>query len=119
MIAQVSMLAECFPCHSMGARRRWALWHAPGPPQAGWFFVTRGRPGPMAGRFPGPMRAVGLAGGLGFVLAAMTILGAWVGYYLDGRWGTGPWLTVVGTICGAGAGLLEVVSVLKQVRGDK
>jgi len=69
----------------------------------------------MAGRFRGPMRAVGLAGGLGFVLAAMTVLGALAGNYLDGRWGTGPWLTLVGTLAGMAAGFLEVVSLVRQV----
>ena len=69
----------------------------------------------MAGRLRGPMRAVGLAGGLGFVLAAMTVLGALTGHYLDGRWGTGPWLTLVGTLAGMAAGFLEVVSLLRQV----
>ena len=63
----------------------------------------------------GPMRAVGLAGGLGLVLGLMTVLGAWLGYYLDGRWGTGPWLTFVGTLCGMGAGFFEVVVVLRRM----
>ena len=64
---------------------------------------------------PGPMRAVGLVSGLGFMLAAMTALGAWLGYYLDNRWGTGPWLTLVGTLGGMGAGFFEVAAVLRQV----
>ena len=61
------------------------------------------------------MRTVGVVGGLGFVLAATTVLGAWLGHYLDGRWGTGPWLTLGGTLVGMGAGFFEVVSVLRQV----
>ena len=68
---------------------------------------------------PGPMRAVGLVSGLGFMLAAMTVLGAWLGHYLDGRWGTTPWLTLAGTLVGMGAGFLDVVAVLKQVGGQR
>jgi ATP synthase protein I len=69
----------------------------------------------MGRQVPGPMRAVGLVSGLGFMLAAMTVLGAWLGHYLDGRWGTTPWLTLAGTLGGMGAGFMEVVAVLKQV----
>jgi len=68
---------------------------------------------------PGPMRAVGLVSGLGFMLAVMTVLGAWLGHYLDGRWGTTPWLTLAGTLVGMGAGFLDVVAVLKQVGGQR
>ncbi len=67
----------------------------------------------------GPMRAVGLAGGLGLVLAAMTIAGAWVGYCLDGRRGTWPWLTLAGILAGLAAGLFEVVSVVKHLGRDR
>ena len=69
----------------------------------------------MGERLRGPMRAVGLAGGLGLMLGLMTVLGAWLGYYLDGRWGTAPWLTLVGTLCGMGAGFFEVVVVLRRM----
>jgi len=62
----------------------------------------------------GPMHTVGTVGGLGFVLAATTGLGALLGHYLDGRWGTAPWLTLVGTLCGMGAGFIEVVSVIRR-----
>lgn len=73
----------------------------------------------MGGHLRGPMRAVGLVGGLGFVLAATTVLGAWGGYYLDGRWGTGPWLTLVGTLVGMGAGFYEVFSMVRRVGGEE
>jgi ATP synthase protein I len=72
----------------------------------------------MGRQVPGPMRAIGLVSGLGFMLAAMTVLGAWLGHYLDGRWGTAPWLTLAGTLGGMGAGFAEVVAVLKQVGGQ-
>ena len=72
----------------------------------------------MAGRFQGPIRITGMVGGLGFVLAVMTALGALAGYYLDRRWGTIPWLTLAGTLCGMGAGFFEVVTVLRRVSRD-
>jgi F0F1-type ATP synthase assembly protein I len=65
----------------------------------------------------GPMRSAGLVGGLGFTLGLMTAAGAGVGYYLDQRWGTVPWLTLAGTLCGMGAGFFEVVSVIRRL-GD-
>jgi ATP synthase protein I len=69
----------------------------------------------MGGHLRGPMRTVGMVGGLGFVLGALTALGAVLGHYLDGRWGTGPWLTLVGTLLGMGAGFFEVVSVMRRI----
>jgi F0F1-type ATP synthase assembly protein I len=61
------------------------------------------------------MRAVGLVGGLGFMLGGMAVLGALLGNYLDRRWGTGPWLTLAGTLLGTGAGFREIVVVMRRV----
>lgn len=72
----------------------------------------------MAGYQRGPMQTVGMVGGLAFVLGATTALGALIGYYLDGRWGTAPWLTLVGTLLGMAAGFFEVVTVLRRVEGQ-
>jgi len=47
----------------------------------------------------------------------MTAAGAGVGYYLDQRWATVPWLTLAGTLCGMGAGFFEVVSVIRRLEG--
>ena len=69
----------------------------------------------MAGRLPEPMRAIGLVGGLGLMLGGMAVLGALLGNYLDGRWGTGPWLTLAGTLLGTGAGFREIVIVMRRV----
>ena len=62
----------------------------------------------------GPLRTVGMVGGLAFVLGGLTVLGAWFGNYLDRRWGTGPWLTLAGTLLGMGAGFFEVVTALRR-----
>jgi F0F1-type ATP synthase assembly protein I len=59
-----------------------------------------------------------MVGGLAFVLGALTALGAWLGHYLDRRWGTVPWLTLAGTLLGMGAGFFEVASVLRHIGRD-
>jgi F0F1-type ATP synthase assembly protein I len=43
--------------------------------------------------------------GLGAELVAPILLGAFVGAYLDGRFGVEPWLTVVGSILGVVSGM--------------
>jgi F0F1-type ATP synthase assembly protein I len=63
------------------------------------------------------MRTIGVAGGLGFVLGLSALLGAFAGRYLDQRWGTGPWITLVGTLLGTAVGFYQVVTVLKQLEG--
>jgi F0F1-type ATP synthase assembly protein I len=68
----------------------------------------------MAGQHQRPLRILGTLGGLGLVLGVSVALGALVGWYLDGRWGTGPWLTLAGTLLGTGAGLYEVLTALRQ-----
>jgi len=73
----------------------------------------------MSSRNQGPMRTIGVAGGLGFVLALSALLGALAGRYLDQHWGTGPWITLVGTLLGTAAGFYEVVTVLKQLEGKR
>lgn len=45
---------------------------------------------------------------VGWVLVICVVLGYFLGDYLDGRWGTEPWLTVAGVMLGTGAGFLEL-----------
>ena len=68
----------------------------------------------MAGRFQRPVEIFGTLGGLGLMLGVSVALGALLGWYLDGRWGTSPWLTLVGTLLGTGAGLYEVLTTLRE-----
>ena len=68
----------------------------------------------MAGRFQRPIQIFGTLGGLGLMLGASVGLGALLGWYLDGRWGTSPWLTLTGTLLGTGAGLYEVLNALRE-----
>ena len=73
----------------------------------------------MPSRNQGPMRTIGVAGGLGFVLGLSAVLGALAGRYLDHHWGTGPWITLAGTLLGTAAGFYEVVTVLKRLEGTQ
>jgi ATP synthase protein I len=51
--------------------------------------------------------------GLSFVFAL--ILGFGGGLWLDGQFGTKPWLTLVGFVLGLAAGVLNVVRIMKGV----
>ena len=45
----------------------------------------------------------------GTQLAVTLLLGVFVGYKLDARWGTSPWLTLGGAALGLGLGLFNFV----------
>lgn len=49
--------------------------------------------------------------GMSFVLAL--VLGFGAGYWLDGWWGTRPWLSFLGFFLGLAAGVLNVYRVLQ------
>jgi len=66
-----------------------------------------------------PLRAVALIFGLGLTLAVTTAAGALLGDYLDRRWGTGPWLSLMGTLLGMGLGLWQVLSEARRVDGGR
>ena len=51
--------------------------------------------------------------GLAFVFALMMGFGA--GFWLDGRLGTKPWLTLLGFAVGLAAGILNVVRTMQAV----
>jgi F0F1-type ATP synthase assembly protein I len=74
-------------------------------------------PGGAGGGAKGPGRAGGggrgpYAGsaeayrflGIGLTWVASTLLGAWLGSWLDGRLATAPWLTLLGLLVGTGGG---------------
>ena len=72
----------------------------------------------MSGEGRGSLRTVGQMGGVGLLLGMMTLLGALVGRHLDQRWGTTPWLTLAGTLCGMGLGFFEVVTLTRRIAKD-
>ncbi len=42
------------------------------------------------------MRALAIAGELGFGVAGPLVICTGLGWYLDGQWGTRPWLVLIG-----------------------
>jgi F0F1-type ATP synthase assembly protein I len=69
-----------------------------------------GRPGLKAGQRGRGSRSPRLStmagGGLEFAVAIL--LGVFAGQWLDRRWGTSPWLVVIGAVTGAGAGFYKL-----------
>jgi ATP synthase protein I len=53
-------------------------------------------------------QGLSLAGRIGVELVVTTVVGAFLGYLLDGWLGTRPWLMVVGVLLGAVAGFRSI-----------
>jgi F0F1-type ATP synthase assembly protein I len=65
-------------------------------------------------RRPSPLAYMGL----GIELVAPILLGVFVGRWLDGRWGTKPWLLVAGAVLGLVLGFYSFLrSVLPTGKG--
>jgi len=64
------------------------------------------------------VRGAGAFTGIGLMLAISTALGTYLGFWLDNRWGTSPWLTLVGLFLGMGAGFMEMFNILKRFGND-
>jgi F0F1-type ATP synthase assembly protein I len=58
-------------------------------------------------------------GAVGIEIVVALLIGYFAGRWLDGQFGTAPWLTIVLTLCGLGAGVKAVVRVIKSVDLDK
>ncbi|MCX7925867.1 MAG: AtpZ/AtpI family protein [Fimbriimonadales bacterium] len=74
----------------------------------------------MPGAEPSPVfqrntRAVSLAFSIGFALAGPVILGALLGYWLDGRFGTSPTWTMILTLLGMVAGLAQLIRIANKL----
>ncbi len=52
---------------------------------------------------------------LGWSIAISVVLGAGVGYWLDKRFDTSPWLLIAGSILGIAAGLIELTRASKRL----
>ena len=68
---------------------------------------------------PGPWAGQGRYLGYGLTLAGTTFLFFMLGLWLDGQWGTSPFLAIGGALAGATAGFynLYVHLILKDSRG--
>jgi F0F1-type ATP synthase assembly protein I len=63
----------------------------------------------------GLFRLAALAVALATVLGADVAIAAYVGFLLDQRWGTDPWLALLGAFGGLIGGILTLLAVLKRV----
>jgi ATP synthase protein I len=52
--------------------------------------------------------------GVGFLLVLTTVIGFGLGYWADRRFGTEPWLTLVGVVLGAASGLIETIRLISR-----
>lgn len=60
-------------------------------------------------------RAISLAFSIGFSLAGPVMLGALLGYWLDGRFGTSPTWTMILTLLGMAAGLIQMIRIVNKL----
>lgn len=60
------------------------------------------------------LRALGLTGGIGFIMAACILGGYYLGHYLDSKFGTAPWLLILTLLLCMTAGFLEIYNMLKR-----
>lgn len=52
---------------------------------------------------------------LGLEFATAEGLGVWVGYWLDGKFGTSPWLLVIGALAGFALGFYIILRAAKNM----
>ncbi len=73
----------------------------------------------MAGSDYRWMRAAAQVWAIPVLILVATLIGLGLGYWLDGKLGTTPWLAIVFTFLGLAAGLYESVMILIKVsRGN-
>lgn len=51
-------------------------------------------------------------------MAVATAIGWGIGYWLDGRFDTGPWLMLVGLLFGVAAGFNGLLRAARQIQRD-
>lgn len=59
-------------------------------------------------------RTLGVLSTVGITLVAATVIGLYVGLWLDNRFGTSPWLTVVFLLLGIAAGFRNLFHYVKR-----
>lgn len=55
---------------------------------------------------------------VGMLILVSTAIGLGLGYWLDGKLGTRPWLTFALTIAGLASGIYEAVKILIEATRD-
>jgi len=66
----------------------------------------------MAKKQPSAWKDFGDASALGIELVVSVLIAGGAGWWLDKRFGTSPWLTVIGVVIGAAAGLRSAYRVM-------
>ena len=62
-----------------------------------------------------PLRAISVASVCGIDIAVLVLGGVLLGSYLDGRFGTSPWLLIVGLFIGLAAGFYTTYRILAPI----
>ena len=63
---------------------------------------------PKKGSLPDTVRTIGALSTVGISFVLAIVLGAWFGWWLDGRLGTAPWMLLIFFFFGLAAGVLNV-----------
>ncbi len=58
---------------------------------------------------------IGVLSTVGITLVAATLIGYYMGYYLDRLFGTSPWLTIIFLLFGIAAGFKNLFASVKRV----
>ena len=64
----------------------------------------------------GPLRAAALALEFGFVVGSFIVTGVLLGRFLDGLWGTAPWMFMTGVLLGLGLSFYVMVLIFNWQR---
>ena len=62
---------------------------------------------------------LGIYGTVGFQLAIAVVGGLWIGYLLDQKFGTLPWLSIIGLGIGAVGGFYNLFRILNGYQSKK
>ena len=74
------------------------------------------RSGTLVREIVGPLRAAALALEFGFVVGTFIVGGVLLGRFLDGLWGTAPWMFMSGVLLGLGLSFYVMVLIFKAQR---
>ncbi|MCG5054298.1 MAG: AtpZ/AtpI family protein [Myxococcales bacterium] len=64
-------------------------------------------------------RQAGNTGAVGIEIAIAIVIGYFGGQYLDGQFGTTPWISWIGFAAGVGAGIKALVRVTRQYNREQ
>ena len=60
------------------------------------------------------LRAMGLMSQIGLTVVACTVLGIFIGRFLDNQFGTSPWLLIVFTLLGCASAFKSMIDLAKK-----